>query len=313
MLNYKHIPYVATAVFVLIMVLLLIYLIRTTLKEKDEERKFDKQLKYALNPLTEEEVKESYINSKLRILPEQMIKAGISKGDTVESLQRKLMLVLAVVFTGTAMLTVNPIAGIVPVMVIYGGLFGLSMYRNSKTTNLLEEQIPSFVATFKANIQANQHAQNAMVNAINNTTSPLYDELEVSKSIMEAGDFQAGILSLRQGTENETLRQMASCIELASASGSNIESQLEIIEDIIEDKQAIERKKRLGVNENKPLFIVSAIFVPGSLIGSYLFSDMHSDYWFTTPMSWFILAGVLVMMAISMFATWKVIKKVDIY
>lgn len=314
MLSYQHIPYVATGIFVFIMAVLVIYLIRTTLKEKEQEYKFDKQLKYALNPIDEEKEKESYISQKLRVLPEMMFKAGVhGEDETLDGLQKKIMLMVAVLFTGTALMTRNPIAGIVPVIIAYGALAGVSMFRISKTNNLMEEQIPAFIATFKANIQANQHSQNAMINAINNTASPLYDELVLSKSIMEAGDFSAGIVSLRQTTENETLRQMASCIELASASGSNIENQIEIIEDIIEDKQAIERKKKLGINENRPLFIVSSVFIPVSFIGSYLMSDMHRDYWFSTPMSWLLLIGVLIAMLISTYATWKVIQKVDIY
>lgn len=314
MLNYQHIPYVATGIFVFIMAALLIYLIRTTLKEKEQDYKFDKQLKYALNPLEEEKEKESYVSQKLRALPELMMKAGVhGDNETVDGLQKKITLMIAVLFTGTALMTRNPIAGIVPGVIVYGMLAGISMYKIGKTSNLMEEQIPSFVATFKANIQANQHSQNAMINAINNTASPLYDELVLSKSIMEAGDFNAGIISLRQTTENETLRQMASCIELASSSGSNIENQIEIIEDIIEDKQAIERKKKLGINENKPLFIVSSVFIPLSFVGSYLMSDMHRDYWFQTPMSWVILIGILIAMIISTYFTWKVIQKVDIY
>ena len=314
LLSYQHIPYVATGIFVLIMAVLVIYLIRVSLKEKPQESKFEKKLKYALDPTDEEKSKESFISKKLRILPEAMLKAGIhSEGETLPGLQRKLLLMMAVLYTATTLMSKNMIAGFLPMAIAYAIIMGVAMYKNSKTRNLLEEQIPSFIATFKANIQANQHSQNAMVNAINNTASPLYEELVLSKSIMEAGDFNAGIVSLRHSTENETLRQMASCIELAATSGSNIENQIVIIENIIEDKQAIERKKKLGINENKPLFIVAAAMIPFAFVGSYLMSDMHRDYWFTTPVSWLILIGVTVGMSFSIWATWKVIKKVDVY
>ena len=105
---------------------------------------------------------------------------------------------------------------------------------------------------------------------------------------------------------------MASCIELASSTGSNIEEQIEIIEEIITDKQEIDRKKKLGINENKPLFLVAALFVPISFVGSYLMSEMHRDFWFKSTLSWIILIGVIVTMAIASFTTWKVIQKIDI-
>ena len=76
---------------------------------------------------------------------------------------------------------------------------------------------------------------------------------------------------------------------------------------------ALERKKKLGINENRSLFIVAALFVPVAFVGSYFMSDMHRDYWFTTPTSWLILFGVVIAMIISIYATWKVIKKVDTY
>lgn len=314
MLSYEHIPYVATGIFILLMSLLVIYLIRVTFREKEDEINFDKQLKYALNPLKEEKAEESYLVKKLNVLPNNLIKAGIAGDeDTVDSLRKKLLLMCAVLFTGTIMMTQSLIAGVFPVLFAYLGLAGVAMFKISKTKSLMEEQIPAFVATFKANIQANQHSQNAMIRAIDNTASPLYDELAYAKAIMEAGDFRAGIIALRHSTDNETLRQLASCIELASASGSNIESQLEIIEEIIADKQAIERKKKLGINENRPLFIVSALFVPVSFIGSYFLSDMHRDYWFNSTGSWIVLIGVILTMAIATYATWKIIQKVDIY
>jgi len=314
MLSYEHIPYVATGIFILLMSLLVIYLIRVTFRKKEDEINFDKQLKYALNPLEEEKEEESYLVKKLNVLPNNLIKAGIAgETDTVDSLRKKLLLMCAVLFTGTIMMTQSLIAGVFPVLFAYLGLAGVAMFKINKTKSLMEEQIPAFVATFKANIQANQHSQNAMIRAIDNTASPLYDELAYSKAIMEAGDFRAGIIALRYSTDNETLRQLASCIELASASGSNIESQLEIIEEIIEDKQAIERKKKLGINENRPLFMVSALFVPVSFVGSYFLSDMHRAYWFNSTGSWVVFIGVILTMAIATYATWKIIQKVDIY
>lgn len=313
MLNYKHIPYVATATFILIMSILVIYLIRIIIKEKREEENFEKQLKFAVNPGFEEKAKTSFINDKLKILPENLIKSGIvGEKYKIEDLQRRLLLIGALLFTMTTFFTRNLIAGFVPVVFGYIGLTVLAMFKINKNKNLMDDQIPAFVSTFKANIQANQHSQNAMIRAIDNTASPLYDELAYAKAIMEAGDFRPGIIALRQSTDNETLRQMASCIELASASGSNIEAQIEIIEDIIADKQAIERKKKLGINENKPLFIVAGLFIPISFIGSYVLSEMHRDFWFKSLLSWVVLLGIMIGMIISSYATWKVIQKVDI-
>lgn len=312
-MSYKYIPLMGTGVFALVIIALFIYMLTVKMKENVVEKNFDKQLNYSINPEKEVVEEVSFIRRKLRVLPDELIKANIVKeGTSVENVQKKMLLIGAVVFTITTVLTKNPIAGVLPLAFIYILARVFAMFKISKSKSLMNEQIPAFVSVFKANIQANQHSQNAMVNAINNTALPLYDELSTPKAIMEAGDFRPGIVSLRMNTENETLRQMASCIELASSSGSNIEDQIEIIEDIIEDKQIIERKKKLGINENKPLFFVAAAFIPVAFIGSYLMSDMHRDYWFSTTTSYLILIGVAVAMVFSSWATWKVIQKVDI-
>lgn len=311
-LSYQYIPHIVTTLFVLIMSILVIYLIKVVLRKKGKDRKFDKQLQFTLDPELDQEEKESFLSRKLKSLPNSMIKAGfVEQTRSVEDLQRKMLLIGALIFTITLFFSRNLVAGFIPVFLVYGGVKILAVFKIGKTKNLMEEQIPGFVSTFKANIQANQHAQNAMIRAIDNTASPLYDELAYAKAIMEAGDFKPGIIALRKSTDNETLRQMASCIELASASGSNIEEQIEIIEEIIEDKQKIERKKRLGVNENKPLFIIAALFVPISFIGSYFMSEMYREFWFNSLLSWAIIIGIIIAMTISTYATWKIIQKIE--
>lgn len=313
MIGYEYIPHFATAIFLIIMSVLFIYFIRSIISKNRNDEKFYKQLEQNLNPTNEIEVKESRFAKATKKLPELMIKAEIvDKNKPIADLQRRMTLILALLFTMFTFFFRNPMGGFLITALIYMGIQSFALYRISKKRNIMNEQIPAFVSTFKANIQANQHAQNAMIRAIDSTASPLYDELAHAKSIMEAGDFRPGIIALRRSTDNEILRQMASCIELASSSGSNIEPQIEIIEEIIKDKQIMERKKKLGVNENKPLFIVAGLFVPVSFIGSYIMSEMHREFWFKSILSWLILIGIIIATGISMFATWKIIQSVEI-
>lgn len=312
-LSYKYIPYVGTGIFALIMFSLFIYIVTIKMKEKREEREFEKQVRFSIDPEVEYKEEPSLMSRASNALPNLLIKSKIIGEDVpVQAVKRKILMYGAAVFFIATLLTRNPLGGMIPIFFLYAGVYVFANYKISKARNLMNEQIPAFVSVFKANIQANQHSQNAMINAINNTASPLYDELARPKSIMEAGDFRPGIIALRMNTENETLRQMASCIELASSSGSNIEEQIEIIEDIIKTKQALERKKKLGVNENKPLFFVAALMVPVAFFGSYFISDMHREYWFTTLFSYAVIIGVVAVMALASWLTWIIIKKIDV-
>lgn len=311
-MTYKHIPVVITGVFTAMLLILYAFRVRASVKQKQHEVNFQKQLKYSINPQMDEEKQETRLSKALIKLPKLMIKAEIvDPGTNPERLKSQMLTVAGFLLTGGIIISGNPLMGLIPIVAGYVGLHIYSSIRIKAIKQLIEEQLPGFVATFKANIQANQHPQNAMANAIDNTAVPLFNELERAKAIMEVGDFKPGIIYLRHNTDNDTLRQIASCIELAAESGANIEKQIETIEGIIEDKQAIERKKRLGINENKPLFIIASLFVPISFIGSYFISDMHRDFWFKTALSWILLLILTIVMSISIFATWKVIQAVE--
>lgn len=312
-LSYKYIPIIGTGIFSLVMVSIFIYFLIQRGKEKAEKIRFSRQVEYAIDPEAKREEEKSKLTKIMEALPLALMKSGLVKESVKkEDIQKRVLMYGGAVFFIATLFTRNPLGGLLPVVFLYAGIFIFAQYRISKQRSLMNEQIPAFVSIFKANIQANQHAQNAMINAIDNTAVPLFDELSRPRSIMEAGDFRSGIVSLRMNTENETLRQMASCIELASASGSNIEEQIEIIEEIIKDKQSLERKKRLGVNENKPLFFVAALMVPISFIGSYFISDLHKEYWFTTTFSYVVIIGIIILMAFTSWLTWRIIKKIDV-
>lgn len=313
LIDYKFIPYLGTGIFFLFAAFLFIYIMKSKLKESKKEKDFENQLKYSANVEEDEAKKQSPLMNKIKNLPNEIIRANIvSPTSSPKDVNRKLMLILATIFLGGVILTKNPVGGIMLSFLSYILIHVLVTFKINGKKNLINEQIPAFVAVFKANIQSNQHPQNAMINAINNTAVPLYDELVLAKSIMEAGDFRPGIASIRLNAENETLKQLASCIELASAAGSSIEEQIEIIEEIIADKQSIERKKKLGVHQNSPLFIVAALVLPISFIVSYFSSEIHRAYWFTTLNSYLILSGVVLLSLFSVFMTVKVIKKIDI-
>lgn len=313
LIDYKFIPFVGTGIFLLIFGSIFIYFLTVHLREKRKDANFDKQLKSVTNPNEKSVEKVGFLTKKVRELPLLLRKGAVIKENAdLERVQKIIMLgFISALLFGTIIFK-NPLGGMMVALLGYIGLYVYAMFKAAKMKRALNEQIPSFVAMFKANIQANQHPQNAMINAIENTTQPLYDQLARAKSIMEAGDFKPGIASIRLNSDNETLRQLASCIELASSSGANMVEQIEVIEKIIIDKQTIERKKRLGVNQNSPLFIVAGTFVPLSFLVSYLFSEMHRNYWFTTPNSYLILFGVLGLSLLSAFATWKVIQKIDV-
>lgn len=193
-----------------------------------------------------------------------------------------------------------------------GGLVLLTLAGNAKIKKkqqIFEEQIPAFLSTLKANIQANQAPERALVNAIDNTNDPLYSELVVAKTMSETGSFKAAIIKLKKQTTNSTLKFLCSCIELSSADGSNLEKPIETIEKMLERRRGLKRKLNVAIQENRPLLLVSSGIIPGLFIFLYLVNPMSREFWFKSGFSWIMFALVFVIFGIGTAAANHFIKK----
>lgn len=193
-----------------------------------------------------------------------------------------------------------------------GGLVLVTLMGNAKIKRkqqIFEEQIPAFLSTLKANIQANQTPELALINAIENTNDPLYSELVVAKTMSETGSFKAAIIKLKKQTTNSTLKFLCSCIELASADGSNLENPIQEIEQMLERRRGLKRKLNVAIQENRPLLLVSAGMIPGLFIFLYLVNPMSREFWFKSGFSWIMFALVFVIFGIGTAAANHFIKK----
>lgn len=310
-ISFSNIPIIITALLMIAIIAIVLLVIYDKNEYKRQERKFDKQLRWIRDSELDTPVENRELKKFLSKLSKKMYDAEMSDKTVIE-IRRMLMTILGLAFVITLAFSNNVGISLFPPALIYGGLHFASESKLRKKRQIMDEQIPAFVSTFKANIQANIHSKNALISAIDNTAYPLYGELEYSKAIMEAGSFESGIRYMRLNTHNDTLRQMASCIEIASDAGANLEEQIEVIEQIIEDKSEIERKKRIGVNENRPLMIASLLFIPGTLFAAYFMNEIHRSFWFKTTLSWAVVIGITIIMGIGFFAAWRVIEKIDI-
>lgn len=310
-ISFNNIPIVITLLLMVAVTAVIIHVIYEKTEKEREDRKFERQLQWIKESEENVIVENKEFKKITNKLPVKMYDAKMTD-KSVPEIKRTLNLVLALSFVLTFVASDNFGISLFPPILIYAGLYFAAESKIRKRKQIMEEQIPAFVSTFKANIQANLHSKNAIMSAIDNTAYPLYGELEYPKAIMEAGSFNSGIRYLRLNTKNDTLRQMASCIEIASDAGANLEEQIEVIEQIIEDKSEIERKKRIGVNENRPLMIASLLFIPGTLLAAFFMNEIHREFWFQSWLSWVVIVVIIAVMAVGFYASWRIIEKVDI-
>lgn len=311
--SYKNIPYIGTALIVAVFLGVILYIVLKARKILRHEGEFVKRIEAMSSySVYKEQKSNDPISIWNRHWGKLLKRSGmVSMDQTDASIGGVVLLTAVVIWVIISVLVRNPILGIFPSV---GILVGLKMSANNKLKNkerLINDQIPAFLSTLKSNIQANTTPESALINAINTTVAPLRDELEIAKSYAATTSLSTALLKLRDETSSKDIKFLCSCIELSSKLGANIESQLETIEKLVEDKMDLQRKLDKAVQENKPLLYVSAAIIPGLFFFTYMMNEPTRDFWFKEPISWVLLLLVIIIYAGALYLTNKFVKKLD--
>lgn len=311
--QYKNIPILAAATILMIFLIVSFYLFVKWLKRKTIEEEFNERLIEATSTKVyeQEEMKPSLMD-KFNNTAYKTIKI-LMKDYHIESPDRAGVFAVAffaVLYVVGFIFTRN--VGI-PLFIGVAGLvipIKLAEKKIKEKERLFEDQIPSFLAALKSNVQANQTPERALIEAINTTDYPLYEELKIAKSLTETGSFHMALNALRNQTDNNSLKFLCSCIELSSQVGANLEEQIEIIEEMLDNKQELNRKLERAVAENTPLIYVSSLVIPGMFTYLYATTDMARNFWFTTLESYAIFLAAIGIFGSGLWLSNREIKKV---
>jgi len=201
--------------------------------------------------------------------------------------------------------------GLIPVLTSLGFLTMFAEKKIKAKEKIFEDQIPAFLSILKANIQANETPERALIDAIENTNDPLFSELSIAKSLTEVGTFKDAITKLRKNSKNDTLKFLCSCIELSSQVGGNLEVQINTIEGILESNRALKRKLDVAISENQPVVMVTSAMLPGIFMFMYIANEQTRDFWFHSLVSWIVFFGAVGIFGIGVFITNRIIDKIS--
>ena len=229
---------------------------------------------------------------------------------TDEEIISPIIAIAVISYLLVTIIFLNPGIGLVPVLLLHIGYMVYCNRRIRKKEELFESQIPGFLSSLKSNIQANETPERALINAIDNTQRPLYDELIIAKQLIQAGTFTSALGTLRKKTYNPTLKFLCSCIELAAQVGTNLESQIEIIEVMLENRSSLKRKLASAEADNKPLLYVSAAIIPFVFIFTYFMNEQAREFWFVNVWSYLVFFGVCIIYGAAVYFANKLIDKV---
>lgn len=318
MLTYNNAPIIIVILIAFVMLILAFFISVKFREIQKEEELFLKQLEAVSgSPIEYAEgiEKEKEKINVFKIYKNKMVNmtraADVVKPTrTDEEIISPIITVSVVSYLLFTLIFLNPGIGLLPVVLFHVGYMMYCNRRIRKKEELFESQIPGFLSSLKSNIQANETPERALINAIDNTQRPLYDELIIAKQLIQAGTFTSALGTLRKKTYNPTLKFLCSCIELAAQVGTNLEAQIEIIEVMLENRSSLKRKLASAEAENKPLLFVSAGIIPFVFIFTYFMNEQARSFWFVNPWSYLVFFGICLIYISAVYFANKLIDKV---
>jgi len=219
-----------------------------------------------------------------------------------------ISLALAVLFSTLFM---NPLVGIAVAGISLWLLsIGINILINKKS-DAINNQLPGFLFALKANIQANETPERALIKVVDSMPSPLYDDLIIVKNrLLANATFKEALDELSAKTSSNDLKFLAACMIQASNSGTNIEHQIATIQNVLNDRQKISNEISRASNATMPSILVSTFVIPGSFLVTYLFDSGARAFWFVNPISWIVLIVVAVLYVFGIYFTRRLINNI---
>lgn len=233
--------------------------------------------------------------------------SGLARYSDPESNAGRDAVILTIVSTVLiSALFQNILAGaVISLALLFAASTGLRTISNKKV-ELLNNQLPGFLFALKANVVSGETLEKSFLKITNVMPQPLRDDLSiVSNRILANATFQEALEELSEKTSSNDLKFLCSCMIQASGEGVSLETQINTIQEVIEEKQRVSREITKGLKSATPSIWVSSVAIPGSFIAAYLMDANAREFWFNGIFSWILLGVVAILWALSIYGTKK--------
>lgn len=218
------------------------------------------------------------------------------KNEETSSAGRDVFALVIAIAIVVAVLTQNIFAGL-GVSILLVAVSGMLIKNvSNKNSEAISKQLPGFLFALKANIQASETNERAMLKVIDNMPSPLYEDLIVVKNkLLASGSFRESLEDLQAKTASSELKFLAACMIQAAASGANLENLIDSIQNILEQRRKVADEIDRAVKSSQPAIWLASGVLPALFLASYSLDVSSRDFWFVTALSWAALVGVAVL------------------
>jgi len=217
-----------------------------------------------------------------------------------------IILVVSIVLVGV--ITGNFILGLAAPIVLAVGFSMFARMKANAQEKKLNTELPGFLNALKSNLQANETPERAIVKVVDQMPEPLKSNLMVIRNRVLAGDeFAQGLRECQAATSSRDLKFLCACLIQAAGLGTNLESQIVVIQEVLDSRRKVADALNTAVNSAKPAMIISSVCIPAVFLWTWTSDPAASAFWFSGIISWVAFFGFIALWAVGMFLTKKMI------
>lgn len=279
-------------VFGAVMVISLFLAVTSMLRELKSDNSFAEQLKNVSRSEFDTEAKEeNAIERWNRYWYEKNLRAGGNSRD-IDGPGRTAIILAGVGLVVGSIVLSNIIVGIIASGILVFSYSSILSIKRSKRVKKMEAQIPSLLFDMRANLQSNQTATQSIMNVVDDMQEPLGEELALMREEVNVGiPLETALRNLAYRVGSSEMAFLVASIEIAVISGTDLEPQLKIIQNITEERQKSAYKLSAAIASVQPTLWISGLVIPIGFIWSWFSDPSNREYW--TTLQGMIFGGVI--------------------
>lgn len=238
--------------------------------------------------------------------------AGLARyNDKTAHAGRDVFVAMVIAAVILSLVIQNAILGILVSIAVPFVIAFIMKNRINKKSSALNQQLPGFIFALKAQLQASETTERAMLKVVDSMPSPLFEDLKVVKNkLLASSSFKDALQELSRKTSSNDLKFMAACMIQATSSGANLENQLDSIQNVLKSRREVEDEINQAVQSATPAMWIASLAIPGVFLASIILDNSAREFWLTQPIAWGILAVVAVLYGVSMYMVRGQVEKI---
>lgn len=153
---------------------------------------------------------------------------------------------------------------------------------SKKRLKKMDAQLPRLLEGMRANLQAGNTPQQAILSVVDDIPSPLGDELKILRSEINVNvPLDRALRNLAFRVASRQMKFLVASIEIAVHSGSDLVPQLEIIQGIVAQRTRSSQRLATAVASVQPSVWAAGLAIPASFIWNIYSAPENRAFWFT--------------------------------